>query len=161
MAEEKPDTQSASILEKAKDAVTAVKEKVVEIKDDMLSEEHKAIASEFKEAGMSKIQQIMHEIPNSMGLISKSGYEFNGISVTLGLPPDIVSSFQYRKDISENERSALLEEAKDKKILNMVLKCLFKAGDFSHTVKMKDYKLEDVTVTLGIMPGVTVNFRKK
>jgi hypothetical protein len=160
MAEEQKE-KTTSILDAAKVAVSAVTEKVVELKGDLMSDEKKEIAGEFKDSNLSKAQQIMQEIPNSMALISKSGYLFKGISVTLGLPPDITATFHYSKDITEDERKALLEEAKDKRITHIVLKCLFKAGDFSHSVKMKDYKLDDVNVTLGLMPGVTVNFVKE
>jgi hypothetical protein len=156
MAEEK-----TSILEKAKDAVSAVSEKVVELKDYVVDDEKKEIMNEFKDKTTGKAQQIMDEITNSMGLITKSGYEFKGVSVTLGLPPDITTTFHYSKDITDDERKALLEEAKDRKFTTIVLKCLFKAGDFSHAVKMKDYQLNDVSVVLGLMPGVTANFSKK
>ena len=161
MAEEKNEVQSTSILDKAKDAVTAVKDKVVEVSEDLMSDEKKEIMNEFKETGLTKTQQITQEITNSAGLISKSGYEIKGLSVTLGLPPDITATFHYSRDITDDEKMALLEEAKSNRMTSILLKCLFKAGKFSHNVQMKDYQLNDVSVVLGLMPGVTVNFSKK
>src|SRR4030095_3661859 len=152
--------QSSSLLEKAKDAVSAVSTKVVEYKDYLVSDEQKIIASEFKEKGVEKAQKAVEEITNSMDLIAKSGYQFKSISITLGLPPDITTSFHYSKDISENEKEAILQEARDRKFITIILKCLFKAGDFSHSIKIKEYHLEDVNVILGLMPGVTLNFNR-
>lgn len=157
MAEEKTE----GLLDKAKVAVSSVSEKIVEIKEDVLSDEQKAIVSEFKESGMGKVKLVMEEINNSLGIITRSGYEFKGIEVSIGLPPSISTSFHYNNDIPDSEKTALLEEAKEKKIVMIILKCLFKAGDFYNSVKMGEYILDGVKVTLGLTPGVNVGFKKK
>lgn len=160
LQEENKVESSGSFLDKAKSAVSNVSEKIVEIKDDVIGDEQKAIMDEFKETSIGKVKQVMEEINNSLGLITKSGYEFKGINVSLGLPPSVSTSFHYKKDISEDEKAALLEEAKEKKFVSMTLKCLFKAGDFYHSIKMGEYTLEGVSITLGLTPGVSVGFKK-
>lgn len=166
MSEEKQATEageekSGSIFDKAKDAVSNVTEKIVEIKDDVIGDEQKAIMDEFKESSINKAKHVMEELNNSMGTIAKSGYEFKGIAVSLGLPPSITTAFHYKKEITEEERTALLEEAKEKRFVSITLKCLFKAGDFYKSIKLGEYTLEDVSITLGITPGVNVSFKKK
>ena len=166
MTEEKqtPETgeeKSGSIFDKAKEAVSNVTEKIVEIKDDVIGDEQKAIMDEFKESSIGKAKQVMEELNNSMGIITKSGYEFKGIAVSLGLPPSITTAFHYKKDVSEKERAELLEEAKEKRFVTMTLKCLFKAGDFYRSIQLGEYMLEDVSVTLGLTPGVNVSFKRK
>lgn len=160
LQEENKVESSGSFLDKAKSAVSNVSEKIVEIKDDVIGDEQKAIMDEFKETSIGKVKQVMEEINNSLGLITKSGYEFKGINVSLGLPPSVSTSFHYKKDISEDEKAALLEEAKEKKFVSMTLKCLFKAGDFYHSIKMGEYTLDGVSITLGLTPGVSVGFKK-
>ena len=160
LQEENKEESSVSFLDKAKSAVSNVSEKIVEIKDDVIGDEQKVIMDEFKETSIGKVKQVMEEINNSLGLITKSGYEFKGINVSLGLPPSVSTSFHYKKDISEDEKAALLEEAKEKKFVSMTLKCLFKAGDFYHSIKMGEYTLDGVSITLGLTPGVSVGFKK-
>ena len=160
LQEENKVESSGSFLDKAKSAVSNVSEKIVEIKDDVIGDEQKAIMDEFKETSIGKVKQVMEEINNSLGLITKSGYEFKGINVSLGLPPSVSTSFHYKKDISEDEKAALLEEAKEKKFVSMTLKCIFKAGDFYHSIKMGEYTLDGVSITLGLTPGVSVGFKK-
>ncbi len=166
MSEEKlqadnSDESSGSFLDKAKEAVSNVSEKIVEIKDDVIGDEQKAIMDEFKESSIGKVKQVMEELNNSLGLITRSGYEFKGINVSLGLPPSVSTSFHYKKDISEDEKTALLEEASEKRFVSMTLKCLFKAGDFYHSIKLGEYTLDGVSITLGLTPGVSVGFKKK
>jgi len=158
MAEEE---KSASFLAKAKDAVSNVSEIIVEIKDDVIGDEQKAIMDEFKETSIGKVKQVMEELNNSLGIITKSGYEFKGINVSLGMPPSVSTAFHYKKDTTVAERAAVMEEAKDRRFVTMILKCLFKAGDFYHSVKMGEYTLDGVSITLGLTPGVSVGFKKK
>jgi len=155
------ESSTGSLLDKAKNAVSSVSEKIVEMKDDVIGDEQKTIMDEFKESSIGKVKQVMEEINNSLGLITRSGYEFKGINVSLGLPPSVSTSFHYKRDIPDDEKTALLEEAKEKKFVSMTLKCLFKAGDFYHSIKLGDYTLDGVSITLGLTPGVSVGFKKK
>lgn len=150
-----------SLLEKARSAVTNVQEKIVEMKEDVIGDEQRAIMDEFKESSLAKVKSVMEELNNSLGIITRSGYEFKGINVSLGIPPSVSTSFHYKRDISDDERAALLEEAAEKRFVTMTLKCLFKAGDFYHSIKMGEYILDGVSITLGLTPGVSVGFKKK
>ncbi len=162
MSEEKLQSEEPqSLLDKAKSAVTNVQEKIVEMKEDVIGDEQKAIMDEFRESSLAKVKSVMEELNNSLGIITRSGYEFKGINVSLGIPPSVSTSFHYKKDISDDERAALFEEAADKRFVTMTLKCLFKAGDFYHSIKMGDYILDGVSITLGLTPGVSVGFKKK
>ena len=155
------ESTTGSFLDKAKEAVTNVSEKIVEIKDDVIGDEQKAIMDEFKETSIGKVRQVLEELNNSLALITKSGYEFKGVNVSLGLPPSVSTAFHYKKDIPEADKTALLEEAKEKRFVSMILKCLFKAGDFYNSIKMGEYTLDGVSITLGLTPGVSVGFKRK
>lgn len=158
---EEPESGTGSFLDKAKEAVSNVSEKIVELKDDVIGDEQKAIMDEFKETSIGKVKLVLEEINNSLGIITKSGYEFKGINVSLGLPPSVATAFHYKKDIPEAEKTALLAEANEKRFVTMILKCLFKAGDFYHSIKMGEYTLDGVSITLGLTPGVSVGFKRK
>lgn len=152
------------ILEKAKEAamgaVTGVTDQIISFKDNYLGDEQNEINEDFKEAGSGKIKEIMESINDSISLISSSGYEFKGIGVALGLTPSITLSFHYIKDISEEERKALMEQAENKKTIKIILKMLFKAGDFYRSIKLGDYVLDAVNMSLGLSLGMSLTFKK-
>jgi hypothetical protein len=54
----------------------------------------------------------------------------------------------------------LLEEASDKKLIKLILKLLFKAGDFYKSIQLGDYILDVVNISLGLSPGMSVAFKK-
>ncbi len=152
------------ILEKAKEAamgaVTGVTEQIISFKDNYLGDEQNEINEDFKEAGSGKIKEIMESINDSISLISSSGYEFKGIGVALGLTPSITLSFHYIKEISEEERKSILEQAENKKTIKIILKMLFKAGDFYRSIKLGDYVLDAVNMSLGLSLGMSLTFKK-
>ncbi len=153
-----------SILDKAKgaalDAVSTVTEKVVSFKDMAIGDERDEIIDDFKDASSNKVKEVLDSVHESMALIVSSGYEFKGIGVALGLSPSISLSFHYIKEISDEDRNSILEQAADKKMIKMILKLLFKAGDFYKAIKLGDYVLDAVNMSLGISPGMSVTFKK-
>lgn len=153
-----------SILDKAKgaalDAVSTVTEKVVSFKDMAIGDERDEIINDFKDASSNKVKEVLDSVHESMALIVASGYEFKGIGVALGLSPSISLSFHYVKEISDEDRNSILEQAAEKKMIKMILKLLFKAGDFYKAIKLGDYVLDAVNMSLGISPGMSVTFKK-
>ena len=145
----------------AKDAVSNVSDKIVSFKDNIIGDEQNEIVEDFKDASNSKVKEVLDSVHESMALIISSGYEFKGIGVALGLSPSISLSFHYVRDITEDDRNSILEQAADKKMIKMILKLLFKAGDFYKAIKLGDYVLDAVNMSLGLSPGMSVTFKKK
>ncbi len=151
---------TGGILDIAKEAVSDITEKVLELKDDLIGDEQTAILSEFKESGLNKIKSSMEEISNSVQLFSKSGYDFKSMDVSLGIPPSVSAKFHYIKEISESEKADLMAEVGDRRIVSIVMKCLFKANEFYHSANIGGYKLQEVRIKLGLTPGVDISFVK-
>lgn len=153
-----------SILNKAKDAalgaVSNVSDTFVSFKDNIIGDEQNEITENFKEASNNKVKEVLDSINESMALITSSGYEFKGIGVALGLSPSISLSFHYLRDISDDDRNSILTQADEKKMIKMILKLLFKAGDYYKAIKLGDYALDAVNMTLGLSPGMSVTFKK-
>jgi hypothetical protein len=148
------------LIEKVKDSASTITEKVTELKDNLIGDEYKAIMDDFKDAGTNKTKEIVDMLDESKGIITRSGYELNTIHVSIGLPPQIGLLFKYQNDVSDDDKKKLLEEVEGRKVLSIILKCLFKAGDFYTSAKFKEYKLGSVDISLGLTPGVNITFVK-
>ncbi len=149
-----------NIIDKMKDSTQALKEKIVEFKEDMIGEEQGEIIKEFKDGGVNKVKSVLENMNNSTAVFLRTGYELKNVTVTLGLPPVITASFHYNNKISDDERAQILESTKDQRIINILVSCLLKADDFYEMVKMGDYKLGTVTISLGLAPSVSISFIK-
>jgi hypothetical protein len=148
------------LKEKALGAAGNLKDKISDMKDNIFSSEEEEIKEEFKEPGTSKIQDMLNYITGSTDLIKRAGFELSGLGVSIAIAPLIKVSFAYLKKISEEERKEIIEEVKEKKIIKILLSCLFKASDFVDGIKVGDYKLGGVDISLGLTPGISVTFKK-
>ncbi len=147
--------------EAAKGAVSNVTDKVISFKDNYIGEEQMEIAEDFKEAGSSKVKETLDSINESVGIIKNAGYEFKGMGVSLGLSPSITLSFHYLNSIPEEEKAVIFGQVEDRKMVKMILKLLFKAGDFYKSINLGDQTLDAVNVSLGLSPGISLTFKKK
>lgn len=148
------------LKEKALDAASGLKDKISDLKDNIFSKEEEEIKEEFKEPGTSKIQEMLNYITDSTDLINRAGFELSGLGVSIAIAPVIKGAFSFIEKISEEEREKIMEEVKEKKIIKLLLACLFKASDFVDGMKVGNYKLGGVDITLGLSPGISVSFKK-
>ncbi len=149
-SEEKP----ATIIEQVKETVTVVTEKITEVKETIIDDE---IISEYKLLGSDAAQNILQQLNESASIIAQSGFIMKNITIGLGIPPAIEITFIYSNEISDSEREKLLAQSVEKKILSLVLKALFKANDMYKKVKIGNFKLESVMITIGLIPDININ----
>lgn len=132
-----------------------------DFKDDIFSGEKSGIASEFKEMSLDKLRKIFESLSNASDLLSEAGYKLTTIDTQMGLPPGISLTLLYERTVSEEERNKVLEKAKENKILLIALSCLFKADDFYAALEIANFSLNEVSITLGLIPDISLKFSKK
>jgi len=155
------------LLDKAKESagnlVDKTKEtagKFLDLKEYLLGDEEKEFQEEFKDSTSTKMQSMAQSITDSISLLNESGYEFKGIGVELGLALGFTLTFHFKKDISDEDKAALLEKASDRKIVTLILRMLFKADKFYKSMKVGVYELDNVNISLGLPPGMNLSFKK-
>jgi hypothetical protein len=148
------------LKEKALGAAGGLKDKISDLKSNIFGTEEEEIKEEFKDTGTSKIQEMLNYITDSTDLINRAGFELSGLGVSIAIAPLIKVSFAYVNKISDEEREKISEEAKAKRIIKILLACLFKASDFVDGIKVGNYKLGGVDISLGLTPGINVTFKK-
>ncbi|MBK6537895.1 MAG: hypothetical protein IPG09_09015 [Ignavibacteria bacterium] len=149
-----------AILNKVIETASTISEKVDEIKEDIWGEEQKLIIEEFRESSSQKVKDILNNLNNSSELFDRAGFHLSNLNISLGIPPEISSDFKAIKIITMEERESLISEVADNRIVTLVMKCLFKANDFYDKIKFGTYKLDVVNITLGLTPGINMNFQR-
>ena len=149
-----------SLKEKLQDGVSAVTEKIDDLKQIAWGDEREEIIGEFKDSGTNKIKEIFTQIADSNALIQRSGFMLIDLEVALGLPPEIGAVFHQTKKITAGEKDEIMKEAADKKIVKLILNCLFKASDYYDKISIASYKLDKIQLTLGLTPGINIIFSK-
>ncbi|MBI5403944.1 MAG: hypothetical protein HY959_11130 [Ignavibacteriae bacterium] len=148
------------IKEMAKDAAGGLKDKITDLKDNIFSKEEDEIREEFKDTNTSKLQEIINYITDSTDIVNRAGFDISGLGLSIAIVPVLKVNFAFLKKISDEEREKIMEEVQEKKIMKILMACLFKASDFVDGIKVGNYKLGGVEVSLGLTPGISVSFKK-
>ena len=150
-------------LNKAKEAADNIKNaaKDAAVRQALINEEEIAELNKATNVGTDKLKAIFNEICNASDLISEAGYELDEIEVELSVPPKLIPHFIFKETISEEKRQELLTRTCDKKLMNLLLKSLFKASALQSSLRMGTYQMFEVEIEIGIIPAVKLKFNKQ
>jgi len=146
------------ILDKAKLSIESAKEKLNTAKENLFDDEKREIIEHFKGSGQEKIKETITIFNQFSSLFKEAGYDLSSINASVSIPPDISISFKYLDSAPVEKREEFIGKAKENKIAVIILKSLFKASDFSESIKMGNYKLKSINVKLGLIPGISISF---
>lgn len=148
-----------NLKEKLQESVSAVTDKIDDLKE-IWGNERDEIIMEFKDSGTSKIKEIFQQISDSNDLFQRSGFMLIDLEVALGIPPEIGAIFNQKAKITTQEKEEILKQAAEKKIVKLILNCLFKASEYYEKISLASYKLDKIALTLGLAPGINIIFSK-
>ena len=148
------------IFSKVTESASTLKDKFSNMKEDLWGDEQKQIIQEFKDSGTAKIKEVLENIGGSSAIFLQSGYELKEVNINLGIPPVIVTIFHFLKDIPEEEQKKVLEETQKSTLIHLIITCLLKASNYFDKIKVGDYKMSSVSISLGLTPGININFTK-
>ena len=147
-----------SILDRAKTSTAMFKDKVADFKENLWDDERIELIGEFKDATSEKLKAILESLGKFNNLFKEAGYELNSINASIALPPDISMTFKCLDIIPISGRITVFNKAQDSKIATLVLKSLFRASDYSDTIKLGVFKLKSVNIKMGLIPSVSISF---
>ena len=147
-----------NILDSAKASLESAKEKIKNVTENLFDDEEKEIIEQFKSSGQDKIKETFSTFSEYASLFKEAGYELGSINANVSLPPEISITFKYLDSAPVEKREGLIQKANDNKVAVIILKSLFKASDFSESIKLGSYKLKSINVKLGLIPGISISF---
>ena len=118
--------------------------------------EHFARFANLGDEARTKLENYSRDLIQLSPIIEQCGYRTTGISIGIGLPPDITFHFENFKDISDEERQTILDAHKDKEILGLIVRALVTADNFQRKLSPETFRLNEIEVAVGIPPSVTV-----
>jgi hypothetical protein len=117
--------------------------------------------TDASEASMEKIQEAIAELDEVSPFLCELGYTVEGIKIGVGLIPDVsIDIGGMTKTMPVETYVRILEEHKDKKILISIVKTLQTVSALQHKVHFMGMRSDNITITLGLPPKVSMNFRK-
>ena len=146
------------ILDSAKASLESAKEKIKSVTENLFDDEEKEIIEQFKSSGQEKMKETLSTFTEYASLFKEAGYDLGSINANVSIPPEISITFKYLDSVPVEKRDGLIQKAIDNKVAVIILKSLFKASDFSESIKLGSYKLKSINVKLGLIPGISISF---
>ncbi|MBL7684362.1 MAG: hypothetical protein JNK00_13480 [Flavipsychrobacter sp.] len=143
-----------------KDFLSNITDKVTEAKDavadslslDKLTEKLGSLTDAAKEKTINTANEVIGLTP----VIEEIGFKTTGISVTMGLPPDITFHFMKTTDVSPERRKEILDQNKDKALLGTIVKMLVATDEYRDKLKLGSFKFSNIDICIGLTPGMTI-----
>lgn len=150
-------------INKAKETANNLKDaaKDLSVKHGLINDEEIEELNRATNVGTDKLAAMFKEVGNSSGLISEAGYELDEIEVELSMPPKLIPHFIFKEVISEEKRQELLTRTADNKLMNLLLKSLFKASTLQSSLRMGTFQMFEVEIEIGIIPAVKLKFNRQ
>jgi len=148
---------SENILNKAKSAAQSLTEKVTNLSEVFGDSDKDEIVNLFKEISSNRVEEMFVNIDKFKTLFYEAGYDIGGISVSLGLPPDISISFKFLGSVDDVKRNEIELKVAENKLASIILNSLFKASDFTEKIKVGEMKLKSIDITLSLIPSISVS----
>ena len=123
------------------------------------SEAYSAAVGGIKDFSGDTLSKTAQRFNEAMPYIERAGYDVTEIEVGLGLSPKIVPHLRLRELIDDEEQLALMEETRDKKLINTILSSLFRAASTRKKLKFNRFHFTDLELELSILPTVVLKFK--
>jgi hypothetical protein len=123
------------------------------------SEAYSAAVGGIKDFSGDTLTKTAQRFNEAMPYIERAGYDVTEIEVGLGLSPKIVPHLRLRELIDEEEQIALLEETREKKLINTILSSLFRAASTRKKLKFNRFHFTDLELEISILPTVVLRFK--
>jgi len=105
-----------------------------------------------------RLKEMTDELHKALPLIEKAGFRLNAMSVDVGVPPKLAPRFVIEDAVSEEQKNAVLEEARGDRWLHMLLTSLFRARDLRQVVHVGKLSCHEVELHISAMPKIRITF---
>jgi hypothetical protein len=105
-----------------------------------------------------RLKELTDELHKALPLIEKAGFRLNAMAVDVGVPPKLAPRFLVEDAVSEEQKNAVLEEARGDRWLHMLLTSLFRARDLQQVVRVGKLSCHEVELHISAMPKIRITF---
>ena len=117
--------------------------------------------SEFhlNEVVSKKVRMIIDDFIAAAPLIEAAGFRIRDLEVELSIIPKLIPHFEKLTNTDETTRLQIIEQVKDKRIIRMLLKTLFKADNFQQSLKMGKLEFAGIEIEITAIPAVRLVYK--
>ena len=116
------------------------------------------VTTDIKEMSAAKLDEALADFNAALPLLRDAGYVLDGVSVKLGLSPQIIANFAGGAVLSEERVDAMLAEHSGRKLTTLLVKAVRHATTLQSKLTISGMRAAGLSVEVGLVPQVTVKF---
>src|SRR6185503_11226800 len=136
-------TRSAA-SDSLRDMVSGVKDQLADVTTDL------------KEMSIAKLEEALADFNAALPILRDAGYVLDGVTVKLGLAPQIVANFAGGAVVPEERVDALLAEHSGRKLTTLLVKAVRHATTLQSKLTISGMRADGLSLEVGLVPQVTV-----
>ena len=142
-----------------KDIIGKVSSKVSETKDGLLN--HLDKIADISDAVRDRSAEYLNQIIESAPELAVAGFEMGQISLCMGLPPSAAIKLLPTGEATEESFAEAIQNASGRPLVQAMLKALRASEKFRSQVKLGQFRVDAIEVSLGLTPSVTLQLLPK
>ena len=119
------------------------------------------ITSEFRlnEAVSSRVRGIINDFIEAAPLIESAGFRIKELEIELSVIPKLIPHFEKFSESDEAARLQILQQVKNKRLIGLLLKALFKADSFQKSLNMGSLEFASIEIEITAIPAVRLVYK--
>jgi hypothetical protein len=117
-------------------------------------------AGNLAQVGADALRSLTDEVNELLPAIRNAGYSVQGVDLDVALPPKVSVHCKLMKDLSEDERAALLTSLEGRRIVSAAVSSLFQVAEAQRRLSLGSLRPADVILEVGVSPAVRVRYRE-
>jgi hypothetical protein len=115
--------------------------------------------TEMKEMSLAKLDEALADFNAALPVLREAGYVLEGVTIKLGLVPQVAANFSaVGKAVPEERVDALLTEHAGRKLTALMVRSVYHATKLQSNLKISGMRPSGLSVDIGLSPQVTVKF---
>jgi hypothetical protein len=115
-------------------------------------------ASDLREASLGKIKESLADFNAAIPVLREMGYTLSDVSITLGMPPSLLATFQVDHEVGEDAVTVALEKNAEHRLTTVLIRALSQARKFQTSIQIAGMTPRGISVDIGLTPSVSVKF---
>jgi len=116
------------------------------------------VTTDIKEMSAAKLDEALGDLNAALPILRDAGYVLDGVTVKLGLAPQIVANFAGGAVVPEERVDALLAEHSGRKLTTLLVKAVRHATALQSKLTISGMRADGLSLEVGLVPQVTVKF---
>jgi hypothetical protein len=152
-ATESAAAKASELTGSATDMTDTVRDIAAGVKDQLAD-----ASTEIKALSSAKLDEALADFNTALPILREAGYVLEGVTIKIGLTPQIVANFAGGAVVSEERVDAILTEHAGRPLTTLLVKAVRHATTLQSKLSIKGMRANGLSVEVGLIPQVTVKF---